>query len=132
MHDSSFGRRREAVGQTAEGAIHHLTATILPFGERARDLWIRNGRFTLEPQVGGKDLVSGAGFVAPGLVDSHTHIHFLPEAVGRQGRSLIDENRRQHLDAGTLLLRDLGATTDEILTLPDDDGLPIVHAAGRS
>lgn len=111
---------------------YHLTATLLPFGDVTRHIWIVDGRLTFRPQVGAHELASGSGFVAAGLVDSHTHLHFVSERGGRSGRGVVDENRRRHLAAGTLLLRDLGASSDDVLNLPEDDGLPIVHAAGQS
>jgi imidazolonepropionase-like amidohydrolase len=111
---------------------YHLTATLLPFGTSPIDLWVVDGRITLSPQVGARDLAAPGGYVTAGLVDAHTHLHFVREPHARRGRSVVDDNRRRHLHAGTLLIRDLGATSDDVLNLPDDDGLPIVQAAGQS
>jgi imidazolonepropionase-like amidohydrolase len=112
--------------------VYHALATLLPFGESARDLWIVDGRITFTPRAGGRELVPPGAFVAAGLVDCHTHLHFVPDPRARRGRSVVDENRLRHLEAGTLLVRDLGSTSDDVLNLPDDDGLPVVHAAGQS
>lgn len=110
----------------------HLLATILPAGHSAVDLWIVDGRFTFQPQPGAPDVAPPGGFVAAGLVDSHTHLHFVGNPAARSGPALVEENRRAHLHEGTLLLRDLGASSDDVLGLSDDDGLPIVRAAGQS
>ena len=113
------------------GSRHHLSATLLPAGQAAVDLWIVDGRYTREPQYGATDLAPPGGYVAAGLVDVHTHLHFVGDPSAPHGRALVDENRRAHLRAGTLLLRDMGASSDDVLGLPADDGLPLVHAAGQ-
>ena len=55
-------------------------------------------------------------------------MHFIGDPGAEQGRGVVDANRRLHLRAGTLLLRDLGATDDAVLNLPEDDGLPLNEA----
>lgn len=111
----------------------HLRATLLPDGLTPTDLWIVNGRLTFQPQPQSRELAPPNGFVTPGLVDAHTHLHYaLPGDERPQGLAMIQQNRRMHLRAGTLLLRDLGTTDEAILNLPHDDGLPVVQAAGLS
>ena len=112
------------------GSALHLRATVLPFGEAPRDLWIVDGRVTFVAPPDAAELAPPGGFVCAGLVDCHTHLYFVAEPQ-RAARALIDENRRQHLAQGVLLVRDLGATSDEVVGLPDDDGLPLVQSAGR-
>ena len=112
-------------------AAAHLSATILPEGMGPTDLWIVDGRITFAPQPDARELAPAGGFVVAGLVDAHTHLHFVGDPSAPRGRAVVDASRRLHLRAGTLLLRDLGATDDAVLGLADDDGLPVVHAAGR-
>lgn len=47
-------------------------------------------------------------------------MHFVADSDAPQGRAIVDADRREHLRASTLLLRDMGATSDEVLkTVPD-------------
>lgn len=110
----------------------HLRATLLPDGTQPVDLWIRDGRLTFVPQPDAVELAPAGGFLAPGLVDAHTHLHFVDRPEAPTGPSVITANRRRHLQAGTLLLRDLGATADDVLQIAENDGLPPVQAAGQS
>ncbi len=110
----------------------HIRATLLPFGAEPESLWVVDGRITRTPQPDALELAPPGGFLAPGLVDAHTHLHFVDSPTARTGPAVIADNRRRHLQAGTLLLRDLGATADEVLGLAEDDGLPPVQAAGQS
>lgn len=114
------------------GSALHIRATMLPHGAAPEDLWIVDGRLTRTPQPDATELAAPGGFLAPGLVDAHTHLHFVDSPTGRTGAGVIADNRRRHLHAGTLLLRDLGATADDVLCIADDDGLPPVQAAGQS
>lgn len=116
---------------TVTGPAGHLSAMILPDGTGPTDLWIVDGRITFTPQPDARELCPTGGFVLAGLVDAHTHLHFVGDPSAPRGRAVVDASRRRHLLAGTLLLRDLGATDDAVLGLPDDDGLPVVHAAGQ-
>ncbi|HSP54289.1 MAG TPA: hypothetical protein VLS25_01765, partial [Dehalococcoidia bacterium] len=52
----------------------HIGATILPYGDGPRDLWVADGRITFTPQDGAQEL-AGA-YVLPGLVDCHVHLTF--------------------------------------------------------
>lgn len=112
-------------------ATYHLRASLLPYGDAPRDLWVADGRITFEAQDGAKDL-AGA-FVLPGLVDCHVHLTFDYGETGLPmgSRELVDENRRLNLLGGTLLLRDAGNISDAPLGLDGSDGLPRVHAANR-
>jgi imidazolonepropionase-like amidohydrolase len=112
--------------------VLHICATQLPYGDAPADLWIVDGHLTHVPQPDAVELAPPGGFLAPGLVDAHTHLHFVDSPTGKTGAAVIAANRLKHLRAGTLLLRDLGATADDVLGLPDDDGLPPVLAAGQS
>jgi len=110
---------------------YHIRATILPYGDRTRDLWVVHGRITFEPQDGTDELPGT--FVLPGLVDCHVHLTFdygetgLPTGT----RELVDENRRLNLLGGTTLLRDIGNISDAAIGLDGSDGLPRVQAANR-
>jgi imidazolonepropionase-like amidohydrolase len=110
----------------------HLSATLLPRGDAPVDLWIERGHISLRPVDGARELGPKPWFATAGLVDSHTHLCFVPKPGAPNGRAVVDANRRLHLEAGSLLLRDLGATSDDVLGVPDDDDLPVVHAAGQS
>ncbi|MGH3510526.1 MAG: amidohydrolase family protein [Nocardioidaceae bacterium] len=98
---------------------------VLPDGE-ARDLYVVDGRITLEP-VPGAELVA-EGWIVPGLVDAHCHI-----GLDENGAVDEDEQERQALvnrDAGALLLRDCGSAADTSWIHQRDD-LPRLVRAGR-
>ncbi len=106
----------------------HLAGVVLPEGEH-RDVWIRDGRITLEP-VPGAETVSRGGWLVPGLVDAHCHV-----GIGRGGGLVEDlaDLREQALterDAGVLALRDCGSPVDT-RALDDEPDLPTIIRAGR-
>nr|WP_218888860.1 amidohydrolase family protein [Saccharopolyspora hordei] len=104
----------------------HLRGVVLPDGAH-RDLWIRDGRISLEP-VPGAETVFDGGFVLPGLVDAHCHI-----GIGPEGPVELDEAAAQaelDRDAGTLLVRDCGAPIDT-RPLQEREDLPRIVRAGR-
>ena len=106
----------------------HLSGVVLPGGEH-RDLWVTDGRLTLDP-VPGAETVSRGGFVLPGLVDAHCHV-----GIGRGGGAVTDVEglRAQALterDAGVLALRDCGSPVDTRV-LDDHPDLPRIIRAGR-
>jgi imidazolonepropionase-like amidohydrolase len=112
---------------------YHLRATLLPEGDRTVDLWIADGRLTFTPQPGAEELAAAGGYVLAGLVDCHAHLTLDAGNTGLPLGSpeLVAANRKGYLDAGVLLLRDIGAVSDATLDLPPDDGLPHVQPAGR-
>ncbi len=114
-------------------ARYHLRATLLPDGDRAVDLWVADGRLTFTPQDGAAELAPAGGYVLAGLVDCHAHLTLDAGNTGLPlgSPALVAANRRGYLDAGVLLLRDIGAVSDATLALPADDGLPRVQPAGR-
>jgi imidazolonepropionase-like amidohydrolase len=117
----------------SQPARYHLRATLLPEGDCAVDLWIVDGRLTLTPQDGAEELAPAGGFVLAGLVDCHAHLTLDAGNTGLPLGSpeLVEANRRGYLDAGVLLLRDIGAVSDATLSLAEGDGLPRVQPAGR-
>jgi imidazolonepropionase-like amidohydrolase len=116
-----------------QSGCYHLRATLLPEGERQVDLWVADGRLGFEPRDGAEELAPAGGFVLAGLVDCHAHLTLDVGNMGLPSGSpeLVEANRRGYLDAGVLLLRDIGAVSDATLCLPADDGLPRVQPAGR-
>jgi imidazolonepropionase-like amidohydrolase len=93
------------------------------------------------------DLVDPAGAtILPGLVDAHVHLvasagpDLKAEVVGASSAALTIAavaNARRHLAAGTTLVRDLGATSDEAIALGRAVAAgtvagPRVVAAGRA
>lgn len=110
---------------------YRFVATPLPGGEQPQEFSVVDGRLVHGTVPGALELFPPGGFVAPGLVDAHTHIHYVERPGAPTGRSVVDANRREHLLAGTMLLRDMGATSEDVLAVRDDDGLPPVQAAGR-
>jgi len=108
----------------------HVRGLGLP-DETQIELWIVDGRISVEP-VAGADTVFGSsgfqGWILPGLVDAHCHV-----GLGDHGAIEIDEAIAQaeaERDAGALLLRDCGAPTDT-RSLDDHADLPRIIRAGR-
>jgi imidazolonepropionase-like amidohydrolase len=108
----------------------HLHAVLLPCGADPVDLWVAGGRLTAEPQDGAETLPGG--WVLPGLVDAHAHLSIDIARTGleRGSPGLVDANLRAHLEAGVLLVRDVGAVPGA--TLPEGGGAgPRLLRAGR-
>ncbi|MEU2351329.1 amidohydrolase family protein [Modestobacter sp. NPDC049651] len=106
----------------------HLSGVVLPEGEH-RDLWVRDGRITLEP-VPGAETVSRGGWLLPGLVDAHCHV-----GLGLGGAHVDDlaglrEQALAERDAGVLALRDCGSPVDTRV-LDEHEDLPRIIRAGR-
>lgn len=104
----------------------HLRAVVLPDGVQ-QDLWITDGRISLEPVVGAETVLDG-GYVLPGLVDAHCHV-----GIGPDGPVDLDEAAEQaevDRDAGTLLIRDCGAPIDT-RPLQQRADLPRIIRAGK-
>jgi imidazolonepropionase-like amidohydrolase len=80
---------------------------VLPDGE-PRDLYVVDGRVTLEPQAGAE--TAAEGWIVPGLVDAHCHIgldeHGAVDEATTEAQAVADR------DAGALLLRDCGSPAD--------------------
>ncbi len=110
---------------------YHIRATLLPYGDASRDLWVADGRITFTPRDGAEELVGA--YVLPGLVDCHVHLTFDYGETGLPFGSpeLVAENRRLNLLGGTTLLRDIGNVSDDVIGLDGSDGLPRVQAANR-
>ena len=104
----------------------HVRGLRLP-DETAIELWIVDGRITMEP-VAGVDTVFDGGWILPGLVDAHCHV-----GLGDHGAIELDEAIAQaetERDVGALLLRDCGAPTDT-RSLDVRDDLPRIIRAGK-
>jgi imidazolonepropionase-like amidohydrolase len=104
----------------------HVRGLGLP-DETDMELWIVDGRISLEP-VAGADTVFDGGWILPGLVDAHCHV-----GLGHHGEVELDEAIAQaeiERDVGALLLRDCGAPTDT-RSLDDRDDLPRIIRAGK-
>jgi imidazolonepropionase-like amidohydrolase len=98
---------------------------VLPDGE-ARDLYVVDGRVTLEPRSGAETVAEG--WIVPGLVDAHCHI-----GLDDHGAIPDDEAEAQAVqdrDAGALLIRDAGSAADT-RWIHDRDDLPRLIRCGR-
>ena len=104
----------------------------LPFGTEPIDLWIVDGKITYS-DPGSASREPTKGYIAPGLVDCHTHI---TNDTGQKGlpngsQELVDANRNDHLASGTLLLRDMGLFEAEPAVLISVEGLPSIIPGSR-
>jgi imidazolonepropionase-like amidohydrolase len=97
----------------------------LPDGE-PRDLYVVEGRITLEPQPGAE--TAAEGWIVPGLVDAHCHIGL--DAHGAVDEATTEEQAVADRDAGALLLRDCGSPADTRWVQGRDD-LPRLIRCGR-
>lgn len=91
------------------GRALHIQAVELPYGQRARDIWVTSeGRITFARQEDAQTL-PGA-FVAPGLVDAHVHlsIDFAGLGLPHGTPQLVLDNAALHLGLGVLAVRDAG------------------------
>ena len=98
---------------------------VLPDGE-VRDLYVVDGRVTLEPQPGVQTVAEG--WIVPGLVDAHCHI-----GLDDHGAVSDEESEAQALedrDAGALLIRDAGSPADT-RWVQDREDLPRLIRCGR-
>ncbi len=98
---------------------------VLPDGE-PRDLYVVDGRITLEPQGGAE--TAAQGWIVPGLVDAHCHIGL--DAHGAVDEATTEEQAVTDRDAGALLLRDCGSPADT-RWVQDRDDLPRLIRCGR-
>src|SRR3954454_24577300 len=98
--------------------------TVLPDGE-SRDLYVVDGRITLERGAGGD--TAAEGWIVPGLVDAHCH-------VGLDEHGAVDAatTEQQALPAGAAAwrpLRDCGSPVDT-RWVQDRDDLPRLIRCG--
>jgi len=109
------------------GAALRLRGVVLP-GDEPRDVWVHEGRVTLE-QVRDAQTVATGCWLVPGLVDAHNHIGLAPSGAVTD----VATQREQALadrDAGALLIRDCGVPVDT-RHLDDHEDLPRIIRAGR-
>jgi imidazolonepropionase-like amidohydrolase len=102
-----------------------FTGPVLPDGE-VRDLYVADGRVTLEPVAGAERAVDG--WIVPGLVDAHCHL-----GLDDHGGISDEETEQQAIedrDAGALLIRDCGSPVDTSWIHERED-LPRLIRAGR-
>ncbi|HET7431875.1 MAG TPA: amidohydrolase family protein [Nocardioides sp.] len=98
---------------------------VLPDGE-ARDLYVVDGRITLEPVAGAE--TAAEGWIVPGLVDAHCHLGL--DAHGAVDEATTEQQAYDDRDAGALLLRDCGSPADT-RWVQDRDDLPRLVRCGR-
>ncbi len=98
---------------------------VLPDGE-ARDLYVVDGRITLEPVAGAE--TAAEGWIIPGLVDAHCHLGL--DAHGAVDEETTEQQALADRDAGSLLLRDCGSPADT-RWVHDRDDLPRLIRCGR-
>jgi len=104
----------------------HFRGTVLP-DEVSRDIYVVDGRVTLEP-VSGADLVASDVWLVPGLVDAHCHV-----GLTINGAASTDEQVQQATadrDAGVLTIRDCGVPADT-RWIDERTDLPQIIRAGR-
>ncbi len=108
-----------------ESGVQRFRGPVLPDGE-PRDLYVVDGRITLEPQAGAETVAEG--WIVPGLVDAHCHI-----GLDDHGPVPDDEAEAQAVedrDGGALLIRDAGSAADTRWIHGRDD-LPRLIRCGR-
>jgi imidazolonepropionase-like amidohydrolase len=98
---------------------------VLPDGE-VRDLYVVDGRITLEPQAGAE--TAAEGWIVPGLVDAHCHIGL--DDHGEVSDEEAEEQALEDRDAGALLIRDAGSPADT-RWIQERDDLPRLIRCGR-
>ena len=105
----------------------HLTGTIV-LGDLAEldEVWVVDGRLTLDPPAGESTVLEG--WVLPGLVDVHCHLGLGP--AGGVSDAQAAQQAVADRDAGTLLVRDAGSPVDTRWIHARAD-LPRLIRAGR-
>jgi imidazolonepropionase-like amidohydrolase len=98
---------------------------VLPGGE-SHDLYVVDGRITLEPVAGAE--TAAEGWILPGLVDAHCHVGLDPH--GAVDEATTEQQALADRDAGSLLLRDCGSPADT-RWVHDRDDLPRLIRCGR-
>ena len=102
-----------------------FSGPVLPDGE-PRDLYVVDGRVTLEPVAGAERAVDG--WIVPGLVDAHCHLGL--DDDGAISDEATEQQAIQDRDAGALLIRDCGSAADTAW-VHDREDLPRLIRAGR-
>ena len=102
-----------------------VSGPVLPDHE-VRDLYVVDGRISLEPQAGAERVAQG--WIVPGLVDAHCHLGLGDE--GAVDDAETEEQAVQDRDGGALLIRDAGSAADT-RWIHDRDDLPRLIRAGR-
>ena len=106
-------------------AALRFSGPVLPDGELL-DLYVVDGRVTLEPVPGAERAVDG--WIVPGLVDAHCHLGL--DDDGAISDDATEEQAVTNRDAGALLIRDCGSAADTAWIHERDD-LPRLIRAGR-
>jgi imidazolonepropionase-like amidohydrolase len=119
--DSAAGSVREVPSDS----VVKVSGPVLPDGE-VRDLYVVDGRITLEKQAGAETVASG--WVVPGLVDAHCHLGLDDE--GGTSDAEAEQQAIDDRDAGALLIRDAGSASDTSW-IHDREDLPRLIRAGR-
>ena len=89
---------------------YHIQGRIYPSDEIV-DLWIRDGTFTFEEIPDAKDIGTEGMYLFPGLVDAHCHLTMDFQDYSRKlSHDEIHKRKDEHVDAGELLVRDMGAS----------------------
>lgn len=105
----------------------HLSGPVLTGDHEVRtQAWVVDGRITYTRPTGDIDTVQG--WVIPGMVDMHCHV-----SIGPSGPVDVELARKYatvERDAGVLLVRDVGSTSD-ISALTGDPTLPRIVGSGR-
>ncbi len=102
-----------------------FSGPVLPDGE-PRELYVVDGRVTLEPVPGAERAVDG--WIVPGLVDAHCHLGL--DDDGAISEEATEQQAVEDRDGGALLLRDCGSAADTGW-IHDRDDLPRLIRAGR-
>jgi imidazolonepropionase-like amidohydrolase len=102
-----------------------FSGPVLPDGE-PRDLYVVDGRITLEPVAGAERAVDG--WIVPGLVDAHCHLGL--DDNGGVSDQTTEQQALEDRDAGALLIRDCGSPTDT-RWIHEREDLPRLIRAGR-
>ena len=105
--------------------VHRFSGPVLPDGE-AGDLYVVDGRITLEPQAGAETVAQG--WIVPGLVDAHCHLGLGDD--GAVDEAETEAQAIQDRDGGALLIRDAGSAADT-RWIHERDDLPRLIRAGR-
>jgi imidazolonepropionase-like amidohydrolase len=102
-----------------------LRGPVLPDGE-VRDLYVVDGRITLEAQAGAETVAEG--WIVPGLVDAHCHIGL--DDHGAVPEEEAEAQAVEDRDGGALLIRDAGSAADTRWIHARED-LPRLIRCGR-